>query len=111
MVAIVAAILFASVSDPQVYFGKLEGAKKSGEVISRSVFTEIPEYQKIKEKGLTSEDPEYWILLSKANDKFYAAVRKVGDVSQVDVIVEKGTAPLNGSTEDLTQKVIAALLP
>ena len=101
----------ADVGDPQVYFGKLAGAKSPGEVVAKSAFAEIPDYKEIKEKGLTKDDPEYWILLSKANDKFYAAVKKVGEENKFDVIVEKGTAKLETAAPDVTRKVIAALTP
>jgi hypothetical protein len=101
----------AHVGEAQVYYGKLDGAKSPSEVVAKSVFAEIPEYKEIKEKGLTKDDPEYWILLSKANDKFYAAVKKVGEENKYDVVVEKGSAPFENVPPDVTRKVIAALTP
>ncbi len=108
MIALLTLCLFGT---PQVYYGKLADAKKPAELVAKTVFAEIPEYKKIKEKGLTETDPEYWILLAKANEKFYAAVKKVGDADKYDVIVEKGTAKFEGTPPDITQKVIAALAP
>ncbi|MBI2899499.1 MAG: hypothetical protein HYY17_04900 [Planctomycetes bacterium] len=111
MIAVLALLLLRETVVAQVYYGKLDGAQKPAEVVAKTVFAEIPEYRKIKEKGLTQDDPEYWILLGKANDKFYAAVRKVGELNKFDVIVEKGTAKFDTTPPDVTQKVIAALLP
>lgn len=111
MIALFALLLYGDPLAGTVYFGKLDGAQKPAEVVAKTVFAEIPEYKKIKEKGLDQDDPEYWILLGKANDKFYAAVRKVGEQAKFDVVVEKGSSRFDSTPPDVTQKVISALLP
>lgn len=98
-----------TVGSSDVYYGTPKGARKPAVVVAKTVFAEIPEYKEIKERGLTRDDPEYWILLGKANDKFYAAVRKVGERSGFDVVVEKDSARFDSEPFDVTQKVILAL--
>jgi hypothetical protein len=102
-----AAGLAAALNDP--YYGKVEGARKPAEVTSKTVFNEIPEYKQIKEKGLTESDAEYFILLNKANAKFYTAVKKVAEEDGHDVVVEKGSTRFESTPVDLTQKTINAL--
>ncbi len=111
MLTLVVLALAAS-QDPQtakVYYGVAQGAKKPGEVVASKVFDEIPEFQKIKEKGLTSDDPEYFILLTKANTRFYAAVMKAAMAATCDVVVEKGTGTFTGAPADLTKKAIDSI--
>ena len=84
-------LIAAGASD--VYYGKKDGAKKPAEVVASDVFNEIPEYKKIKEKGLTKDDAEYWVLLNKANDKFNKAVKKVAeDAKYADL--REGSRPM-----------------
>ena len=111
MVLAMAASLSAS-PDPaaaKVYFGTAEGARKPAQVVSAKVFAKIPEFKKIKEKGLTKDNPEYFILLQKANAKFFAAVSKAAKAAGCDVVVEKGTGDFDGKVVDLTSKVIKSL--
>lgn len=105
---LVLAVLARADDGATVYHGKLDGAKSPGEVVAATVFDKIPEYKQIKEKGLGPDDAEYWTLLSKANEKFYAAVKKVAEQDKYDVVVEKGSAGLQNAP-DITQKVIDAL--
>ncbi|MBI2930912.1 MAG: hypothetical protein HYY16_04620 [Planctomycetes bacterium] len=99
----------ASGKDANVYYGLVEGAQKPAEIVAARVFERISEYQEIKRRGLTKDDPEYWVLLNKANDKFYRAVKKVAEESKYDVVVEKGTVKFDGEVPDVTQRVIDAL--
>lgn len=108
----IAAVLLAVTllpSPAKVYYGKLEGAKKPGEVVASKVFNEIPEYKKIKDRGLKEDDPEYYILLTRANAKFSAAVLAAATQAACDVVVEKGSAVFAVETVDLTQKTIGAI--
>ena len=97
-------------SDDQgsVYHGVVAGAKKPAELVASKVFNQIPEYKKIKEKGYDEDDAEYWTLLAKANEKFYAAVRKVAEKHKYDVVVEKGSQGFKNAPL-ITQEVIKAL--
>lgn len=101
--------LFAYLSDTEIYYGKKDGAKKPAEIKAQDAFNEIPEYKKIKEKGLTKDDAEYWVLLNKANEKFNKAVKKVAEEEKHDVVAEKGKVKFDSTPADITKKVIEAL--
>ena len=92
-----------------VYYGALQGARKPGEVEASKVFQEIPEYKAIKDKGLGQDDPEYFILITKANSKFFAAVMRAALAAACDVVVERGTAAFKDPPADLTRKAIEAI--
>ena len=100
-------------TDPEarkVYYGEVDGAQKPAYVIASKVFAKIPEYKKIKEKGLTKDNPEYFILLQKANAKFFDALTAAAKKAGRDVVVEKGTEDFTGKkVVDLTAKVIKSL--
>jgi len=102
-------LLFAITADTDIYFGKKEGAKKPAELKATDVFNEIAEYKKIKEKGLTKDDAEYWTLLNKANEKFNRALKRVAEEEKYDVVAEKGKVKFETAPVDITKKVIEAL--
>src|SRR5688572_8773156 len=101
-------LLFSALAD-DVYHGKKDGSKKPAEIKAQDVFNEIAEYKKIKEKGLTKDDAEYWVLLNKANEKFNKAVKKVADEEKHDCVAEKGKVKFDSTPVDITKKVIEAL--
>ena len=92
-----------------IYYGSLKDCKKPAQLVAKTVFAKIPEYQEIQNKGLDDTHPEYWSLLAKANDKFYKAVRKVAEKEKYDVVVEKGSVDKAKNSPDITKKVIKAL--
>ena len=102
-------LILVSLADDDIYFGKKDGAKKPAEVKATDAFNVIPEYKKIKEKGLTKDDAEYWTLLNKANEKFTKAVKKVAEEGKYDVVAEKGKVKFDSTPVDVTEKVIDAL--
>ena len=87
----------------------LRGAKRPAVVTASKVFNKIPEFKKIKEKGLTTDNPEYFILLNMANAKFYDAVSTAATAAGCDVVAEKGSHDFSGKAIDLTAKVIKSL--
>ena len=101
--------LFAPLLDDDIYFGKKDGAKKPAEVKATDAFNVIPEYKKIKEKGLTKDDAEYWTLLNKANEKFTKAVKKIAEEGKYDVVAEKGKVKFDTTPVDITEKVVDVL--
>lgn len=99
----------AAATAATVYYGELEGASKPAVLVAQKVFDQIPEYQEIKRRGLGPGDTDYIVLLTRANEKFYAAVRKVVDAHGYDVVLEKGTHVFDRAPPDVTQAVIDAL--
>lgn len=104
-----AAFLLFSLLNATVYYGSVTGAKKPAQIEAQKVFDQIPEYQEIKKRKLKESDTEYWVLLEKANQKFYNAVSKVAQDKAFDVVVEKGSEKFESEPPDVTQDVIAAL--
>lgn len=101
--------LFSALADSDIYYGKKDGAKKPAEIKAQDAFNEIAEYKKIKEKGLTKDDAEYWLLLNKANEKFNKAIKKVAEDDKFDVVAEKGKHKFETAPVDITKKVIEIL--
>jgi len=99
----------AATADATVYYGALEGAQKPAVIVALKVFDRIPEYQEIKRRGLGPDDSDYWVLLAKANEKFYAAIRKAAEARSYDVVVEAGTHTFEKEPPDATQAVIDSL--
>ncbi len=102
-------LLSSGIEGPVVYYGQLEDAKNPCQVKARKVFSQISEYKKIKEMGLTEDDAEYWILLEKANAKFNTAVHNVATEKGYDLVVEKGTVKFPKKVPDETDGVISAI--
>lgn len=104
-----AVIEWCGAAPATIYYGALEGASKPAVLVAQKVFDQIPEYQEIKRRGLGPGDTDYIVLLTRANEKFYAALRRVVDTHGYDVVVEKGTHAFDGAPPDVTQAVIDAL--
>lgn len=104
-----AAVLLLPLLGATVYYGTVTGAKKPAQIEAQKVFDQIPEYQEIKRRNLKESDSEYWVLLEKANQKFYNAVSRVAQDKGFDVIVEKGSEKFETEPPDVTQDVIGAL--
>jgi len=72
------------------YFGDPKNCQKPGAISLVTVMSRIPEYKKIKDEGLTSDDPSYWILLTKAHQKLVDACKAVHKKFGYDLIGEIG---------------------
>ncbi len=72
------------------YYGDPKNFQKPGEISLATVMSRIPEYKKIKDKELTSDHPEYWLLLTKAHKKLIDACRAVHKKFGYDLIGEIG---------------------
>lgn len=100
-------LLLPAAQEGRVYYGVLEGARRPAEVDARKVFGEIPEYREIIRRRLAVDEPEYWVLLTRANGKFLQAVKRAAELRQCDVVVEKGTVKFPSAVPDLTEAVLA----
>lgn len=100
------------VADPgKVYYGDPEEFESPATLTASAVFAKIKEWREIQEKGLTSQDPEYWILLEKANRRFRRAVHRVAQATGHDLVAETGAVLREdgAALPDVTEAVIAAL--
>ncbi len=100
------------VADPgKVYYGDPEEFENPAVLTASEVFAKIREWREIQEKGLTSQDPEYWILLEKANRKFRRAVHRAAQEAGHDLVAETGAVAREdgAALPDVTAAVVAVL--
>lgn len=94
----------------KVYYGDCNSFQSPATVAMDEVFEHIHEYRLIGERKLGEEDPEYWVLLSKANKVFRAAIKTVAATGGYDLVAERGAlkalAPAT-TIPDITALVIA----
>ena len=96
------------INEKKIYYGDPEDFKKPGVIHIKKVFDAIPEAREAKKKG--KDDPEYYILLEKANEKFLAALERVADDKGYDLIGEVGAIKIKGKkVPNITSIVIEAL--
>jgi len=90
----------------KLYHGDPDDFTKAGCIAADKVYLLIPAYAEIVDKGLTQDDPEYWILMNKANEVFKRALSKTEDDHEYDLIGELGSIVINGKkAPDITAKV------
>lgn len=100
-------MLFSEVEARDIIHGSLARFQNGAIVDVSAVFSEIPEYQAIEDRGLTTEDADYYILLAAANDKFYSAIRSVARRRGYDMVARRGApAVANLNLPDITDDVI-----
>jgi hypothetical protein len=93
----------------KVYYGNPDSFSRPAVIASARVWSEIPEYKEILSKKLTGKDPEYWILLDKANRKFFKAISKVAAGKGHDLVAESGAVAGEPAPPNITDEVIKAL--
>lgn len=112
-IAVPAVVVFAAdaeteIDHQKVYYGDPDNFTKAGVISISKVFNEIPEYREAKKKG--KDDPQYYILLEKANQKFFSALERVSDDEGYDLIGEIGAIKIaNKKVPEITRAVIKAL--
>lgn len=104
-------LLFLNIGNARdVFHGSLQRYENGAVVDIHRSFAVIPEYREIEDRGLTTEDAEYYVLLAQANDHFYAAVRTVARREGYDMIARKNSPPVqNLDLPDITESVIVVL--
>ena len=102
------------VTRSQVYYPSKtkKGTKyhKPAILVSATVFASIKEWREIKRKKLTTKDAEYHLLLTKANDKFHKALKRVQKSGRYDIMAESGAIHCkNVTATNVTQTMISNL--
>lgn len=87
------------------YLGNPNSYEKPGEISLVKVMSVIPEYKKIKDENIKSDDPRYWLLLQKADRKFKAALGAVHKKFGYDLIGEIGFIE-DQEVPDITAEVV-----
>ncbi len=96
------------VDKTKVYYGSADSFKTPAVIVLSKVFDKIPEYIDAKKK--TDDDPDYYILIEKANAKFQKAVEKAAKDNGYDLVAETGSVKMKDKEiPDITKKVIDAL--
>ena len=96
------------VDESKVYFGDSKNFENPAVLQIAKVFDAIPEYRDAKTKG--KDDPQYYILLEKANQKFFTALQKIAKESKYDLVGETGSIKMKDKDiPDVTASVIKAL--
>jgi len=96
------------VDEGKVYYGDADSFEKPAVIVISRVFDAIPEYVDARKKG--KDDPQYYILIEKANQKFFSALEKVAATEKYDLIAEYGSVKAKeGRVPDVTESVIKAL--
>ena len=96
------------INEAKIYYGDPDNFQKASVLKMKTVFNKIPEYREALKRG--KDDPQYYILLEKANQKFFAAMESVAGTEGYDLIGEIGAIKIKGKKVPvITKKVIEAL--
>ncbi|OQB33339.1 MAG: hypothetical protein BWY07_01008 [Candidatus Hydrogenedentes bacterium ADurb.Bin170] len=99
-----------AVDDQRIFWGTASSFEKPGSVDYNAVVSATTEYKEaVKAEKNTAQ---YWLFISKANDRAIRAISSVGSETDFDLIVLKGyleglTPPI--ATEDITELALAKL--
>lgn len=99
-----------AVDDQRIFWGTANSFEKPGSVDYNALVSSTTEYKEaVKAEKNTAQ---YWLFISKANDRAIRAISSVGSETEFDLIVLKGyleglTPPIE--TEDITELALAKL--
>lgn len=93
-----------------IYYGNYSDFSRPACLSLKKVFYEIPEYRKILKKGLTREDPHYWLLLNAANEVFRNVVNGVAAENKYDLIGEQDSIRPESEKDSVPDVTHLALL-
>lgn len=99
-----------TVNTDKVYYGNPKNYTNPAQLDLNKVLHATKEYQRIKKEKIKSDNPLYWILLQKANERVQTAIKKVAQEKKYDLVGELGYITDNKDPiPDITEQVIAAL--
>ena len=103
----------AQIDKCKIYFGNPDNFKNPGEIKAVQVFSIIPEFQRIKKENIKPSDAKYWILMSKANKRFKAALEAVNRNPKMgyDLIGEIGSINIDKDKDvpNITAEVLSVV--
>lgn len=99
-----------AVDDQKIFWGTASKFEKPGSVDYNALVSATSEYKEAAKSDKNTA--QYWLCISKANDKAIKAISAVGSETDYDLIVLKGyleglTPPIE--TEDITALALAKL--
>lgn len=98
-----------SVDAAAVYFGDPKEWEKPAAVDADAVYAEIEEYRQVRDEKLEESDARYAVLMTKANKRFRAAVRKAAKDGGYDLVAKVGAVQGVDSVPTITAKVVENL--
>ncbi len=91
----------------KIYFGDADRFTRPSVVVAMRVYAEISEYQEVRRRRLTRDDPDYYVLMERASRKFRSAIEKAAEAGGYDLVGEKGAVTRSkGTLPDLTDSAI-----
>jgi len=98
------------VQEEKIYYGDPKNFRNPAVLDAAKIYNEIPAYQKIIQKGLTRNDPEYWPLMQKASNVFVRALKAVCKEKGIDLVGEVSSITCeSAAVPEITEAVIAAV--
>ncbi len=98
------------VQEEKIYYGDPKNFHNPAVLDAAKIYNEIPAYQKIVQKGLTKNDPEYWPLMQKASNVFVRSLKAVCKEKGVDLVGEVSSISCDhDQVPDITEAVIEAV--
>lgn len=99
-----------TIKEDKIYFGTAKQYSSPAQLEMSKVLDATKEIQRIKKEKIKSDDPLYWILMQRANEKVQTAIKKIATEKSYDLVGELGY--ITGDSKpipDITQSVIDAL--
>jgi hypothetical protein len=99
-----------TVKEEKIYYGTTKEYSSPAQLELNKVLEATKECQRIKKEKIKSDNPLYWILVQRANEKVQAAIKKVATDKKYDLVGELGY--ITGYTKpipEITQQVVEAL--
>jgi hypothetical protein len=85
-----------TVRDHLAYFGDPASFRTPAVVRADAVFLSVPEYRTLVRERLKEGDARYWFLLSRASQRFRAAVERAARDAGHDLVAETGAVDWPG---------------
>ena len=114
LIAIIFTYQFVSaevtVKEEKIYYGTAKEYSSPAQLELCKVLDATKEWQRIKKEKIKNDNPLYWILVQRANEKVQAAIKKVATDKKYDLVGELGYITGNPNPiPEITQQVIEAL--
>jgi hypothetical protein len=99
-----------TVKEEKVYYGNVKEYSSPAQIELCKVLDATKECQRIKKEKIKNDNPLYWILIQRANEKVQAAIKKVATDKKYDLVGELGyITGYPNPIPEITQQVIEAL--
>jgi hypothetical protein len=99
-----------TIKEEKVYYGNVKEYSSPAQIEFCKVLDATKECQRIKKEKIKSDNPLYWILIQRANEKVQTAIKKIATDKKYDLVGEVGYITGNPNPiPDITQQVINAL--